>query len=175
MRKDAASQDRRVKRTEALLKDAMTTLLAEKDFPQITIRDITDRADLNRGTFYLHYRSTIELLASLKDDLLRDAARRVAAQPAVAERPGALLQFLSEHRAVCRAIYRSSLGGGLLRGISGLLQQYCLPADPGETAGPWAAAFAGWGLTGLMMRCLEGESAPEPILAAARDCMEKVV
>ena len=58
MRTDAASQDRRVKRTEALLKDTLTTLLAEKDFPQITIRDITDRADLNRGTFYLHYRST---------------------------------------------------------------------------------------------------------------------
>lgn len=56
--------DRRVRRTRKLLGNALLALVQEKKFEQITIQDITDRADLNRATFYLHYGSKEELLAN---------------------------------------------------------------------------------------------------------------
>ena len=55
--------DRRKRRTRKLLGDALLKLVLEKDFEQITIQDITDEADLNRATFYLHFGSKEELLA----------------------------------------------------------------------------------------------------------------
>src|SRR5690348_9569714 len=56
--------DRRVRRSRRLLADALLLLVTEKPFGEITVQDIADRADMNRATFYLHFRSKEELLLS---------------------------------------------------------------------------------------------------------------
>jgi len=55
--------DPRVKRTRKLLTIAFEELMAEKDFQSITVNDITDRADVNRATFYLHFEDKYALLS----------------------------------------------------------------------------------------------------------------
>jgi AcrR family transcriptional regulator len=57
--------DRRVRRTRRLLQTSLAALLTTGPYGEITIQDITDRADLNRATFYLHYGSKDELLFAL--------------------------------------------------------------------------------------------------------------
>lgn len=47
--------DPRVRRTRKLLHDAFHSLLAEKEYPAISVQDITERATVNRATFYAHY------------------------------------------------------------------------------------------------------------------------
>ena len=59
----AKKLDRRVRRTRRLLRAALFELMGEKGYDTLTIQEITDRADLNRATFYLHYGSKDELLA----------------------------------------------------------------------------------------------------------------
>ena len=54
-------QDRRVQRTRKLLRRALMELIDEKGYDAITIQDITERANLGRTTFYLHYQSKDEL------------------------------------------------------------------------------------------------------------------
>ena len=54
--------DRRVLRTRRQLSEAILALILERSYESITIQDITERADLNRATFYLHYGSKEELL-----------------------------------------------------------------------------------------------------------------
>ena len=54
--------DRRVQRTQNLLKRALMQLINEKGYDAVTIQDITDRANLGRTTFYLHYQSKEDLL-----------------------------------------------------------------------------------------------------------------
>lgn len=54
--------DRRVQRTRQLLKEAFLALLLEQGYDATSIQDITDRANLGRATFYLHYRDKEELL-----------------------------------------------------------------------------------------------------------------
>jgi AcrR family transcriptional regulator len=56
--------DRRVQRTRELLRNALMQLIQEKGYDAVTIEEITERANLGRTTFYLHYQS--------KDDLLLD-------------------------------------------------------------------------------------------------------
>ncbi|GEP78964.1 TetR/AcrR family transcriptional regulator [Staphylococcus carnosus] len=60
--------DRRVRKTQTAIKNAFIHLLEEKDLDHITVSDITDAADINRGTFYLHYEDKYILLESMEDE-----------------------------------------------------------------------------------------------------------
>lgn len=68
--------DRRIQKTRALLRDALIALIGEKGYDTIAIHDITDRANVSRATFYLHYKDKEDLLfksnQEIYDDLVRD-------------------------------------------------------------------------------------------------------
>lgn len=68
----STSSDLRVRRTRRLLHEAVLALAAERDFADITVRDITQRAEVNRNTFYLHYRDKDDLVSHTLDTLFRD-------------------------------------------------------------------------------------------------------
>ena len=59
------STDPRVRRTRRLLREALFALLREKPFESISVRDITERAELNHATFYLHYDDKWDMLDSI--------------------------------------------------------------------------------------------------------------
>ncbi|WP_158453671.1 TetR/AcrR family transcriptional regulator [Paenibacillus beijingensis] len=54
--------DRRIGRSQRMLKQAFIDLMREKGFSSITIQDITDKADVNRSTFYTHFPDKYALL-----------------------------------------------------------------------------------------------------------------
>lgn len=62
MMEKPAKIDRRIVKTRAAINNAFLELLSEKDFQLITINDIADRANVNRGTVYLHYTDKYDLL-----------------------------------------------------------------------------------------------------------------
>ncbi|MBS4196856.1 TetR/AcrR family transcriptional regulator [Lederbergia citri] len=62
--------DRRILRTKKAINRAFLELFTEKEFDRITINDISERADVNRGTFYLHYIDKYDLLDQCIDDHL---------------------------------------------------------------------------------------------------------
>jgi AcrR family transcriptional regulator len=62
MSKKQKKIDPRVTRTRQFLRDALISLIKEKGFDHVQIQEITDRAGLNRSTFYLHYRDKNDLL-----------------------------------------------------------------------------------------------------------------
>ncbi|WP_051639913.1 TetR/AcrR family transcriptional regulator [Cellulomonas sp. URHE0023] len=64
---DRARMDPRVLRTRRLLQEALLTLARQKPFSEITVADVTDRATVNRSTFYQHYPDTDTLLADALD------------------------------------------------------------------------------------------------------------
>jgi len=62
--------DRRIIRTKRMIRDALTLLMEEKGFEAITVRDLTERADINRGTFYLHYEDKYDLLEQCEEEII---------------------------------------------------------------------------------------------------------
>ncbi|MCB0037188.1 MAG: TetR/AcrR family transcriptional regulator [Anaerolineales bacterium] len=71
--------DRRVRRTRRLLAEALVALITEKEYESISITDITERADLNRATFYLHYGSKEELLVDMLEERFDELVQRMEA------------------------------------------------------------------------------------------------
>jgi AcrR family transcriptional regulator len=66
-------KDRRVQKTETLLRDALTSLIREKAYDSIVVKEILDRANVGRSTFYTHFRDKDDLLASSIHEMLRAA------------------------------------------------------------------------------------------------------
>lgn len=67
-----AKTDRRVSRTRRQLRNALMALILEHGYNAVTIEDITERADLGRTTFYLHFRDKEELLLESLEEIAED-------------------------------------------------------------------------------------------------------
>ncbi len=63
------SQDLRIRRTRKWLQEALLSLMAEKPFIKITIAEITEKAEVSRPTFYLHYKNKEEVLVDYLDSM----------------------------------------------------------------------------------------------------------
>ena len=64
--------DRRVRKTRRQLKECLTRLLKEKKIQDITVRELAEMADINRGTFYLHYKDVFDLMDQIKNELVEE-------------------------------------------------------------------------------------------------------
>ncbi len=72
-----STQDRRTKRTITMIKEALFGLMEEKSFSDISVIDITSRADINRGTFYLHYIDKFDMLEKIENEILTELQNNV--------------------------------------------------------------------------------------------------
>jgi len=63
-------------RTRKALRDAFTALVRERGLEEVTIADVAERAMVNRGTVYRHFRDKYDLMRFTIDSLLADIAWR---------------------------------------------------------------------------------------------------
>ncbi|EFM08565.1 transcriptional regulator, TetR family [Paenibacillus curdlanolyticus YK9] len=71
MPQEHAKKDRRVVRSQEALKQALLALMSQKSFDAISITEIVESANYNRGTFYAHYENKEALLDDIIDELIR--------------------------------------------------------------------------------------------------------
>ena len=64
--------DRRITKTRRVIRQCLTELLKTKRIQDITVREISEKADINRGTFYLHYRDIFDLMEQIENELLEE-------------------------------------------------------------------------------------------------------
>jgi AcrR family transcriptional regulator len=64
--------DPRIVRTRKMLRDALVELLEEMDIEKISVNRLTQRATINRVTFYLHYRDISDMLEKMADDMVEE-------------------------------------------------------------------------------------------------------
>jgi AcrR family transcriptional regulator len=101
--------DRRIQRTRQLLQDALFQLLTERGYEEITIQDITEKANLGRTTFYLHYRDKEELLRASVKSLIHELQLNV--EPDECEENAYLLKSIRifQHVERRQKLYQSLL------------------------------------------------------------------
>ena len=178
-------EDRRARRSRRLLKESLLELMKRKTFAEISVRDVTDAADMNRGTFYLHYSGTTELLQSVETDLLEELQALVDAHMQETVAVGSVapvfepvLDFLVEHRETCTILFASSEASGFFQSLQQLVHQngaplvrtWFRPADPRLT--DYLLNFLAWGFIGLLTEWFEKDMAlPKAELLSAAQRM----
>ncbi len=91
--------NRRVQYTREALRNALIDLATEKPLHSITVTDICAQADINRSTFYLHYKDIRDLLNEIEEDILAQMDDIMTQN-----RDDALLQILGKIKDDPRAI-----------------------------------------------------------------------
>lgn len=113
-RPEEAREDRRIRRTRAALHQALIALVLERGYDAVTIKDVVDRANVGRSTFYAHYPSKEDLLTAEVDDLrvLLTSRQRaaLARRGAISERSLGFSRTFFEHAQEYRDIYRALAG-----------------------------------------------------------------
>ncbi|MBR2077198.1 MAG: TetR/AcrR family transcriptional regulator [Exiguobacterium sp.] len=69
--------DLRVIRTKKLIKDAFFSLIEEQGFEGVTVKQLTERAGINRGTFYSHYVDKFELMEKCVNEIFEEAEQKL--------------------------------------------------------------------------------------------------
>lgn len=103
--------DRRVRKTRALLLQGLIKLMNEKDISDISVKELSDLADINRGTFYLHYNDIFDMVDKIEKDLFVEfnsiLDRNLTAERQVLS-PGPILldifTFLERHRDLAKVM-----------------------------------------------------------------------
>lgn len=101
------SKDRRTIRTEKMIRVALSQLIEEKGFNDLSITDITTRADINRGTFYLHYTDKYDLLEKIENELIEELLSNCNITSDVDKQMSfmiKLFQYLNENAIFMKAI-----------------------------------------------------------------------
>lgn len=110
-----SNMDRRIRKTKQQLRQSVTILLKQKRIQDITVRELAELADINRGTFYLHYRDVYDLLNQIEDELL-DELESVLSK----YQPGSILPNTAQiFTDVYELVQRNSELAGILLGDNG--------------------------------------------------------
>jgi AcrR family transcriptional regulator len=125
----AKKPDRRVERSQQLLRSALVSLIQEKGFEALTVQEIIDRANVGRATFYAHFDNKEDLLISGFDELRASLqARQREALARVSAGDERLLAFsyevfahVNEYREVSRAMVGRQSGAAVQRVLHKLL------------------------------------------------------
>lgn len=123
--------NRSVVRTQALLKDGLIELMLQKPIQKISVKELTDHVNLNRGTFYLHYKDIYDLLEQIENELL-DEFVEINNSHQVQEIKGKpfpllkdLFEFLEKNAAFVRLVLKENLEKNFMDKLKTILKERC--------------------------------------------------
>src|SRR4051794_19225734 len=98
--------DRRVRKTKTQLRDALVALVLERGWDAVSVKDVCERADVGRSTFYVHFVDKEDLLLSGFDDLHKELRDHHATR----ETPFGFAEPLIAHARENLKLYRALIG-----------------------------------------------------------------
>ncbi len=104
------TSDRRVKYTKAALEEALLDLMAEKPIEKISVKELCEKADVNRSTFYAHYGSPQELLDSITGALINEFTSLKYSYTTVEKMIRDSIAKLNENGKLFRALFNTREG-----------------------------------------------------------------
>ena len=125
-------EDRRVRKTKARLRQALTALLAQKDISEITVKELAEQADVNRGTFYCHYRDIYDMIAQVENTLFEELEQLMDAYTTSDLRAGLIpilediFTFVRENADFCAALLTSRMDSAFFQRLYNAVYGKCL-------------------------------------------------
>ena len=176
-------EDRRVRRTKKLLTQALTQLLQEKQINEITVKELTDLADMNRGTFYLYYKDIFDMLEKIEDGLFEALEEIVflhehddvsqQTKPILLD----LFRFIEENQEICRVLLSPHGDINFLHRLNQVVREKCLQMwpnkeDKNDATFEYHYSFVVYGCVGVFRAWLNSEcQEPAEKMAEMADAM----
>lgn len=101
--------DRRIRKTKKALREALASLLTEKELSSITVSELAEKADIHRGTFYAHYQDVYDLFDQIEKSVIKELAELIESdgEYTVTGLYTALVNYVYENARLYRAFFGS--------------------------------------------------------------------
>jgi len=123
-----SKEDRRVRKTKKTLRESLAELLIEKSIQNITVRELTDKADVHRSTFYANFNDIYDLYNQTEDFVIQEISEILSAEHNLDAKAffDVLLQYIIDNKQVCRFILSGNINGVFINRISVLFKDLCI-------------------------------------------------
>jgi len=163
--------DPRIKRTRALLHKSFLELLNEQSFKSITVQSITDRAEINRATFYAHFPDKFALLKdSIHQEFRQELEKRVLSACDYSDENllaliATVCKFINQSNKHCTSIdsqFKVIIEAEVKQQVQELLE-FWLQQTGSKIKPGIASTAASWSIYGVALRwSQDNKSAPNP-------------
>ena len=174
--------DRRVRKTKAQLREGLAHLMLEKSIKEITVKELVDKVDINRSTFYLHYADIYQMLQQIEEEALENITHILENCPVDFSNNESTLEFVTKFFAImdsdkdlCRALLGPHGDMAFVEQIENLLAGTFLKHLPGtfpknDSNLKYAYAFILNGCVGLIKTWLSQPVQESPAHMAELTC-----
>ncbi|RDW20302.1 TetR family transcriptional regulator [Oceanobacillus arenosus] len=165
-----AFYDKRIQRSKTAIKQTFLTLLYQKSFDHITISEIAEQANYNRGTFYANFETKENLLDEIIQDVLNDMIIQIRNPYKAMEKVNmeelqteniTLFTYFIENAALFKLMLsdhiRVDFRYKMAKAIEELfITEYEYELEEGSTLDPkWLYIYRSHGIAGLIIRWIE--------------------
>ena len=121
--------DSRVIKTRRQLKKGLAALMKEKSVNQITVKELVEEVDINRSTFYLHFKDIQDLLREIEENMEAQIKRAIEEHPIVSGNENAfyfiedMFRVLDEEREISKALIGPNGDMGFIHRIERIIKE----------------------------------------------------
>ena len=121
--------DRRGIKTRRQLKKGLAALMKEKIVNQITVKELVEEVDINRSTFYLHFKDIQDLLREIEENMEAQIKRAIEEHPIVSGNENAfyfiedMFRVLDEEREISKALIGPNGDMGFIHRIERIIKE----------------------------------------------------
>ena len=179
-------EDRRVRRTKRLLEEGLIQLLKEKPLKAITVRELTNRIDINRGTFYLYYRDIYDMVDKIEEDYFARLMQMIEMHEnkpldeMTAKIIGDLMSFIQNNKDICQILAGDHGDISFIRKCNSVIREKCWKEwqkrwKTEESVFGYEYSFGTFGIWGIIRAWLENDcrESAEQIAILTTNCIRR--
>lgn len=144
--------DIRVEKTRQSILNTFIELRGQKPLERITVKELCQRARINKSTFYAHYADIYDLADQVEEEIVKLVIANVAHPEYVIQRPKEFIrefyQAYMSHGALLKVVFSNSRSGNLIRSLQRELKAMVLSAYPQYRDDPVANVVLSYGIYG---------------------------
>jgi len=121
---EEVKEDRRIRKTKKALRDGLAQLLTEKSIQKITVRELADKVDIHRSTFYANYTDIYDLYSQIEDVVVQEISDIFSENYTVDSKVflEILFMYISENGQVCRMFLGKNVSSTFYSRLTNLLK-----------------------------------------------------
>jgi len=122
------NEDRRTRKTKKALREALVALLHKKNIQNITVKELTDEADIHRSTFYANFKDVYDLYEHMEVTMIQEICAIVLTdytfKPEVFYFK--LLDYINSNRQLSRLFFGGNISASLFERLTDLFKNSCV-------------------------------------------------
>jgi len=123
-------EDRRVRKTKKALREGLIELLNEKNIQNITIKELTDKVDVHRSTFYANFKDVYELYSHTEDNIIEEIEDIISVDCTFKPHIffNGLLAYINKNKQISRLFFGGNISTDFFERLTGLFKKACIDA-----------------------------------------------